>query len=188
MRLETRTALHAGVIEVFDNAVTNCEEIVRYTNLAGRWGDAVIGHHGGEVDKTIRNNNVAFLHPNDYREGPVVHAFARVIWHYLDDYAKRYDVTFSAMESINVNRYEVGQEYHVHADAGPYQPRVISALVYLNDVESGGETYFPNFNLAVTPKEGRLVIFPSNYAYAHAALPPHSGVKYSAAFWTIGVV
>ena len=89
------------------------------------------------------------------------------------------------MEHMNVNKYLPGERYHAHADAGPGQNREISALVYLNDVAEGGQTEFIYQGVSVWPKVGRLVIFPSNYAYAHAAHPPTSGTKYSAAFWTV---
>jgi prolyl 4-hydroxylase len=60
---------------------------------------------------------------------------------------------------------------------------VISALLYLNDVQ-GGETHFTYFNTSVSPKAGRLVVFPSNYAYTHEAYPPIEGYKYVCVFWT----
>jgi prolyl 4-hydroxylase len=109
-----------------------------------------------------------------------------IVWRSFDEYAKQWDFPFVDIENVSVQRYEPAQKYDVHTDAGPGLPRVCSALVYLNTVEFGGETYFPHFDYKVTPVEGTLVIFPSNYVYAHAALPPKTEVKYAAAYWARG--
>lgn len=40
--------------------------------------------------------------------------------------------------------------------------RIITALLYLNNVPSGGETFFTLLNIKVTPPKGSLLIF-ENY-------------------------
>lgn len=177
----------AGVVEIFDNAITNCEEILAIiANGDDSWEEAEVGDTStpGKVIKEVRDNQVRWIHPFNFNTDPLLFNFVKTVWRYLDDYGTRYERSFSNLESVNINRYLPGQQYHVHADAGGKSTRVISALVYLNDDFSGGETDFVYFDERITPKAGRLVIFPSNYAYAHAALPPLDGVKYSAAFWT----
>jgi hypothetical protein len=185
MRLRNRDNLLAGVIEVFDDAISNTEEITAYLKRKDSWNPARIGVGEGEAILEKRNNKVTFFDPLAFTCPDVLRKFAGTVWNYLDDYAKRYDVTFMGMENVNVNRYEPGEYYVAHADDGIGQSRIISALVYLNNVEEGGQTEFIYQNVSVYPKAGRLVIFPSNYAYSHAAHPPTSGVKYSAAFWTV---
>lgn len=173
----------AGVVEVFDDAIADCHQIIALVESLGLWQDSSVGLAAGIVDKSIRDNQVAIILPFSFRTPLPLYLFARNVWEYLDDYATRHNTGFSAIEPFNVNKYEPGERYKPHADAGPGSGRHISALVYLNDVEVGGETLFTYFNEAITPKAGRLIIFPSNYAYTHAALPPGKGVKYSAAFW-----
>lgn len=184
MGMATRTDVFAGVVEVFDDAVTNCDELVRIASKLGDWKSARIGVGEGEYDPNLRDNAVAFFHPFDFRCPIPMYKLGRTVWQYINDYAIRYSVSFSNMEGININRYYPGERYKPHADDGPGNRRIISALLYMNDVEVGGETEFPYFDIKIRPKKGRLIIFPSNYAYTHAALPPESGVKYSAAFWT----
>lgn len=175
----------AGAIEIVDNAITNCPELLDSIASIAEWNDAKVGPTDGCINKEMRDNSNYFIHPFSFRTPEILYRFAKTVWEFIDDYGLRYDQGFSNLEPININRYLPGQRYRVHADAGPDKHRVISALVYLNDVSEGGETYFPHFDVSIRPEAGRLVIFPSNYAYAHAAIAPVSGVKYSAAFWTL---
>ena len=64
---------------------------------------------------------------------------------------------------------------------------MLTVYIYLNDVLAGGGTRFPDLNLTVTPKRGRVVIWPSvlnsdtsviDPRTEHAALPVEQGVKY----------
>ena len=52
--------------------------------------------------------------------------------------------------------------------------------MYLNDEYEGGELFFPYFDLKFKPEAGDIVLFPSTFIWAHAALPVESGLKYSA--------
>ena len=80
-------------------------------------------------------------------------------------------------------RYSVGQQYYRHYDGGTETARSISVLIYLNDDYEGGELEFPNFKIKIKPKSGMVILFPSNYAYAHIAHPVISGEKYVIATW-----
>ncbi|KAL5706886.1 procollagen-proline 4-dioxygenase [Ranunculus cassubicifolius] len=88
-------------------------------------------------------------------------------------------------EAFNVLRYEIGQKYLSHYDAfnpseyGPQKSqRVASFLLYLSDVDEGGETMFPYENganmdikydyeqcigLKVKPRQGDGLLFYSLY-------------------------
>jgi predicted 2-oxoglutarate/Fe(II)-dependent dioxygenase YbiX len=52
--------------------------------------------------------------------------------------------------------------------------------MYLNSDYEGGELYFPHFDYTYVPQYGDIVLFPSSYLFAHAALPVKSGIKYAA--------
>ena len=105
-------------------------------------------------------------------------------------------------ELLQGQRYEVGQEYKVHGDYFPgtvhYWPkmrdtggqRVWTAMIYLCDVEEGGETTFPRLGLSVPPRRGTLLVWnnmsadgsPNGETY-HAALPVVRGRKYVLTRW-----
>lgn len=76
-------------------------------------------------------------------------------------------------ESIQGQHYEVGQEFKAHTDyfeqnelaefGGAQGQRSYTFMIYLNDVEEGGETSFPHLGKTVLPKRGRVVIWNSLY-------------------------
>ena len=105
-------------------------------------------------------------------------------------------------ETIQGQRYRVGEEYRHHCDFfredKPHWPgerprggqRSWSAMVYLNEVEEGGETEFPALDLRIRPRAGLLVAWNNmtrrgrpNRATRHAALPVLAGKKYVVTQW-----
>ena len=56
-------------------------------------------------------------------------------------------------------------------------------MTYLNDVEDGGCTYFPNFDLRFKPKKGTTLIWPSDWTHIHCGEVVNSGEKYIINGW-----
>jgi hypothetical protein len=52
-----------------------------------------------------------------------------------------------------------------------------SSLLPLRVVE-GGETVFPQLDVRIAARQGRLLAFPPYWMFQHAGLPPLSGDKY----------
>lgn len=105
-------------------------------------------------------------------------------------------------EGIQILHYGVGAEYKPHYDFfSPESPgsavhvqkggqRVISVIMYLNDVDEGGETIFPELNLSVAPRKGGAVYF--SYCNSenkldrmtlHGGAPVRRGEKWIATLW-----
>lgn len=55
--------------------------------------------------------------------------------------------------------------------------RPITIVIYLNEGFQGGETYFPDQGALVTPKKGKLVIFPASYMYPHSTIPSSGDIE-----------
>jgi hypothetical protein len=80
-----------------------------------------------------------------------------------------------------MKRYVPGlnERFQLHFDAVNHLAnRYLVLLWYLNDVEQGGETRFPQLNLSVAARAGRLLMFPPYWMYQHEGLPPVSNDKY----------
>ena len=101
-------------------------------------------------------------------------------------------------EGLQVLKYEVGEEYKLHFDFFPTNKvdnskggqRIGTFLLYLNDVEAGGETVFPKVGLSIVPKKGAAVYF--HYGNSkdqvdrktlHASIPVSNGEKWVATKW-----
>jgi hypothetical protein len=55
--------------------------------------------------------------------------------------------------------------------------RELAVIIYLNDVEEGGETLFPIQRTKVRPEAGKIVWFPAGFTHPHEGTTPVSGPK-----------
>ena len=85
------------------------------------------------------------------------------------------------ISDLIMKRYRSGgaERFQLHFDAIHHMSsRYLVLLWYLNDVPAGGETRFPQLQLSVDPRAGRLLMFPPYWMYQHEGMPPLSGEKY----------
>ena len=161
------------------------------------------------IDQNLRPSTVAdesdSASVSDYRTSQTadLHYFNNDTYLNLD--RKIVDITgldcFTG-EMLQCQKYNPGQYYKEHWDF--FSPltkeykvycewmgqRTWTTMVYLNDVESGGETYFKYLNLHIKPKQGTLIAWNNlykngipNFKTMHEALPPISGDKYVITKW-----
>lgn len=88
---------------------------------------------------------------------------------------------------IKIQKTFPTQGYHIwHCEHDAYdfsQNRVLSWILYLNDVTEGGETEFLYQSLRFKPKTGTFILFPAYFTHTHRGNPPLSGIKYIATGW-----
>ncbi|MED1951455.1 2OG-Fe(II) oxygenase [Brevibacillus centrosporus] len=99
-------------------------------------------------------------------------------------------------DGLQVLRYTPGQEYMPHFDffaetsRASTNNRISTLVMYLNDVEEGGETVFPMLHFSVSPVKGMAVYF--EYFYSndelnestlHAGTQVIKGEKWVATMW-----
>ena len=99
-------------------------------------------------------------------------------------------------DGIQILKYTPGQEYKAHFDfftsasKATKNNRISTIVMYLNDVEHGGETFFPKLNFSVSPQKGMAVYF--EYFYndqnvneltLHGGAPVITGEKWVATQW-----
>lgn len=122
----------------------------------------------------------------------------------LADIEKRIEVLtdwpLENQEAMQILNYGIGAEYVAHNDyfdeKSPGSTEVLTrggnrigtAIIYLNDVDSGGGTHFPESTIEVKPKARSLLFFGYPTANAesktlHAGLPVIEGEKWIAVKW-----
>ena len=73
--------------------------------------------------------------------------------------------------------------WHVEHDRMGNRNRLMAFMVYLNDVEEGGETEFLYQKCRFKPKRNTLLLWPANYTHAHRGNPPLSNDKFILTGW-----
>lgn len=201
-----------GCVEIYDDFITEdqaktiikiCEDIDKDETFELGFKDASVGkgHKGGDVrsNKTFGITENYFL-PKEarlYRESVkngndkyfrdianLQDLLTEKLSQYVNEYTQKYEFPIMFDEGYTLLRYQGGQEYKAHCDYAPHMPRYLSALILLNPSEyEGGGTYFIHFDENIKPDKPALVLFPSNYAYSHRAMPIISGTKYAIVTW-----
>lgn len=89
------------------------------------------------------------------------------------------------VNEVRLYHYRKGCLFGMHPDAEPgtelARIRRFSLVCYLNDDLLGGHTLFPDASLAVQPKKGHAILFPSHVI--HAASEVYAGEKHILVAW-----
>ena len=181
-------------IYTIDNILTD-EECQHFINLSkDKFGRALVTTDDGSVvSKQRSGQNYWMCHDHDEIVFKVAKKISELVNYPLEN-AEKFQIIY----------YSKTQEYHSHYDGWLFNKsetttrcllqggqRMITALVYLNDVESGGETRFSNLNISVSPKKGRILVFHNchegtniiNPMSEHAGTPVKKGEKYAFNLW-----
>ncbi len=133
----------------------------------------------------------------------VRHRQTEVIAALCDRISKLVNIPLTHAESLQVIHYAETQEYRPHFDAWDAGTergkrcmerggqRLVTCLLYLNDVEAGGGTCFPKLDMEVRAIKGRMVLFHNCHtgtalrhpASLHGGLPVEAGEKWACNLW-----
>ncbi|WP_373684280.1 prolyl hydroxylase family protein [Sphingomonas sp. R-74633] len=124
------------------------------------------------------------------------------IWPIDDRIAHTLGIPPVNAETLQGQRYEPGQQFRAHCDYfhenAEYWERMVetggqrtwTAMVYLNDVEEGGATWFPRAGVRFKPKKGMMLIWNNmqedgtpNYDTLHEGMRVIEGTKYIVTKW-----
>jgi hypothetical protein len=153
------------------------EGLIEDVEFSTRWAPALTGT--GE-DSDMRDSDILWFNTDNPppRHEPVLHWAQETLNHYLKEqpWATNGCPDFSAAE-YSVLRYKKGQGYHAaHADAAPWGTaemarRHLTQLIFLNDVDEGGELEYPIQDVTFLPRKGKCLIHPSGWTHSHRMKP-----------------
>lgn len=203
MGLRLKDSYHLGervadepLVQVINDFVTETERhhIMRLT--ADKLDTAMVSAVGPAKTSEARTGRVAWV---KHDQTPIVRGLVKRVSNLVG-------IPVKHAESLQVVHYGETQEYKPHFDAYDMSTekgrqrtekggqRVLTALMYLNDVEDGGSTIFPKLDLEVEAKPGRIVIFHNlaDHTLAdftrhpkslHGGSPVWGGQKWAANLW-----
>jgi hypothetical protein len=177
-----------------------CDRLINLFDEKEKENEVSVGSMAGGLDLTIKNTTEVNLY--DFPELVNHENFFSVINkhlsdHFLNNLPFRYyfdgnEKIFpgnTTYETCQIQKYKKGEghygSWHIEIENLKSAPRVFSMIVYLNDVEEGGETGFLYPEMKIKPTKGALVIFPSAYPFVHCGFKPISNDKYIVATWLI---
>jgi prolyl 4-hydroxylase len=150
-------------IVVFDNLLTakECDHIISLS-------------HGRLEPSKVADTKTGNKKLSDVRTSSscsLLREESKIITHIEKRIASLLNIPTVNGECLMVSHYQVGDEYYAHHDFFPPEKadyslriqkggqRTCTMIMYLNDVEEGGEIYFPEVGFKCLPKKGDAVYF-----------------------------
>lgn len=182
-------------IGVFKDAYTKefCEKVISQYELmaASGHGQTRFESHGDV--RTQKDDTQLFSESIDYLPlNKLTKEFNYLFWEkiyptYAQEYSPLKHSGIHANYSFKVQKTKIGGGYHVwhyESDRRENCQRLLTWILYLNDVHEGGETEFLYQHMRVKPEQGTLVIWPAAFTHTHRGNPPLSNEKYIVTGWT----
>jgi hypothetical protein len=106
--------------------------------------------------------------------------------------AKEYNLENVYADTFHIVRWFDGQFQPPHQDnmenvmygVDFFKHRSYGSIIYLNDNFEGGETFYPQYDIAIAPKSGKLAVHLGDGDHLHSVNEIKNGTRYTiAAFW-----
>jgi len=151
-----------------------CDSIIDYFESDFTYKfEGVLGNDP-RIDKTKKNSvDCALLNP-------LLSEYCKELYSVVDLYTETFpDSTkvekWRIVEAVNIQKYSpINGGYHqLHCENSGIasSSRHLVFMTYLNDLDQGGETYFPNQKFLCKPKKGLTLIWPAYFSYPHKGFP-----------------
>jgi len=182
-------------VGVFKSAFTKeyCEQIIKHYESMVASGHGQNRLYSENAPRTLKDDTQIFADEIDYfplRQG--TRQFNELFW---GTYFPIYEQEYSSLKqsgphanyTFKIQKTKIGGGYHLwhyESDSKSASNRLITWILYLNDVQEGGETEFLYQHTRVKPEQGTLVMWPAAFTHTHRGNPPLSNDKYIVTGWT----
>ena len=152
-----------------------CNEIIRRFDASPNIKDDV--EHPEGAAKPIRSYQEVMMNSEGFADiQTVMMKLAELtVAKYHNDVPLRTFPKDIGCETYRMIKYRAGTQdrfaYHVDVSNHASARRFMGITWFLNDVERGGDYFFPIPNLRVQPKKGRVLVYPSLWMYPHSVEP-----------------
>lgn len=174
-----------------------CQHLIEEFDRMAEYGVSSNRQKSEGVNKTIKDDLQIFdhsLHTDtcllDFEGKNSLSIFWDGLQKCFDEYVSQYDIltTFDIRcHSLKMQKTNPGAGYHVwHPEQDCYEmaSRCLVYSLYLNTIDSAGETEFLYQRLRIPPKENCMVIWPAGFTHTHRGNVVHGNKsKYIITGW-----
>lgn len=183
---------HPAIFQ-FDEFMTQAEVFQLLQAAQGQLVRAKVSGENALVTSAGRTGSHCWL---EHKHNKVIHSLCKRI-------SRTVGIDLAFAEPLQVIYYGDAQQYRAHYDTWEEDSpagrqalavggqRIVTCLLYLNDVAAGGGTGFPQLDLTVDARKGRMLVFHNCFhgtslrhpLSLHGGLPVEAGEKYAVNLW-----
>jgi len=168
-----------------------CDEIILFFENNKEYHD--LGSTSGGIDDKVKKCTEIFLSTDELKK-----PFFRNLFYALGDTKIKFVNKYNFLNNIRpwrisevfkIQKYLPEEAYfELHCETNGYpdgitERRIIAWMLYLNDVEEGGETYFPQQDIKFKPQAGNMMFWPAYWTHPHKGIPAPKETKYIITGW-----
>ena len=173
---------------IFQDYLTDlslCDMLIDYHSRGKQYPGAA----AGVVNKEIKDSTDVVLQTQSHLYQKYANQLKSIADRFVVKYPRSiHTSTWGLVEQVQLQRYDPNQgyhEYHCERDSGkfPFNKRHLVFMTYLNDVTDKGQTEFMYQKVAIEPKKGLTLIWPTDWTHTHRGIASPTQTKYIITGW-----
>lgn len=189
---------HIGIFDGFYSQ-DFCNDVIKLFEFRNDYKYKIFRDNEKQQDESVTlGHEIDFIANNTLQDivavedaPKMIRYFSEIFWNkcykaYVKDHVYNEQLRDLQFSNFKIQKTLPGQGYHTfhfeNQDISTSR-RAMFIILYLNDIEDGGETEFLYQKKRIQPKTGRLILAPAAYTHVHRGNPPLSKDKYIMTSW-----